>query len=306
MIAALDSSFDAPSADQARAAAAAGIRGWCGYIATRGGTGLAAPWTRLAFENARLCGGTPIGFCSGQDDPVAVGRLAAAWNVLPYLDVEPGIRADGPWVQGWLDASGAGLYGLASVHFATGGRRAAGHIVANYPGRDPRATWPPWLPRPPGPLGWQWQGTHQEFGRSVDRLWLDDVFAEGDLNVAQLDDILRLLLFGEAPAYADPSGNPYGWSAPEGKGHLTRATEAVMAGQGAALNALGVEKTEVDAVLAGIRTPAPVDVSALAAALAAHLPPAVDVHALALELEAVLPGADAEAIKAALAQALAK
>lgn len=63
---------------------------------------------------------------------------------------------------------------------------------------------------------------------------------------------------------------------------------------------LRAAKAELDALKAG---PA-IDVSALAAALAAHLPPAVDVHALALELEAVLPGADAEAIKAALAKAL--
>jgi len=47
-----------------------------------------------------------------------------------------------------------------------------------------------------------------------------------------------------------------------------------------------------------------IDVVALAAALAPHLPPMVDEAKLAADLEAVLPGADAAAIKAAFAKAL--
>src|SRR5207237_988026 len=34
-------------------------------------------------------------------------------------------------------------------------------------------------PRPNGPCGWQWQGTHKEFGWSVDRGWFEDSFVAG-------------------------------------------------------------------------------------------------------------------------------
>ncbi len=187
MIAALDSSYDAPSPAQADAARAAGVGVWCGYLATRPNVGLAHVWTRDDFEAARRCGGTPLGFCSGHDDPVAVRELAAAWNVRPCLDVEPGIRTDGSWVDGWLAASGAGLYGPLEVHH----HAAAFHIAALYPGFDPSLPWPVSAPVVTTPRGWQWQGTHSEFGRSVDRLWLDDWFGGPDMAIdpAQLDRI---------------------------------------------------------------------------------------------------------------------
>jgi hypothetical protein len=162
----------------ALAARAAGVGGWWGYLGVRprAQLGLAVLWERWQFDVARLVGGAdPVGFCSGWDDPVALRQLAAAWRVRPGLDVEDGIRPDGPWVQGWLDAAGAGLYGLASVHR---GRRAAFHVVARYPGAAAApATWDPLAgPRPPTPCGWQSQGTHTEFGRSVDSGWYDDWF----------------------------------------------------------------------------------------------------------------------------------
>ena len=178
MIPGLDSSIQVPGPAQADAARAAGVLLWSGYIATRSGVGLYATWTQDAFNQARRCGADPIGFCSGWDDPVAIRQQAAAWRVKPCLDVESGIRDDGPWVQAWLDASGAGLYGLARVHV---GRRAAFHVVARYPSVTPApATWDPLAgPRPDAPCGWQWQGTHTEFGCSVDRGWYDDWFLAG-------------------------------------------------------------------------------------------------------------------------------
>lgn len=172
MIGGLDSSFDAPSAAQADQARVAGVGLWNGYLATRPGVGLAAPWTELAFANARRCGGTPIAFCSGWDDPVAVRAQAAAWNVRACLDDEPGIRGDGYDRQAWCDAAGAGIYGLRAVH----GVRAAFHVIARYPGFDPGASWDGTRPADGAPCGWQWQGTHTEFGRSVDRGWYDDWF----------------------------------------------------------------------------------------------------------------------------------
>ena len=97
-------------------------------------------------------------------------------GIMLCLDVEPKIRGDGPWVQDWLSASGAGLYGNAPVFT---GRRAAFYVLAWYPKRDPARTWivDPRYPRPNGPCGWQWRGTHTEFGRGVDRGWYDDWFA---------------------------------------------------------------------------------------------------------------------------------
>lgn len=174
MIAGLDSSFFRPSAATALAAKAAGVRLWSGYLSTRPNVGLASPWDQASFENARLCGLTPIAYCSGNDDPVACKQLAAQWNVRLCLDVENGIRGDGGWVQGWLDAAApCGLYGNAPVF---NGRSAAFYVLAGYPGSDPSATWSG--ARPNGPCGWQWMGSHDEFGGGVDRGWFDPWFAD--------------------------------------------------------------------------------------------------------------------------------
>jgi hypothetical protein len=174
MIAGLDSSGFRPTPASARAARDAGVRLWSGYLATKPSreVGLTG-WDRPPFEAARLCGGTPLAYCSGWDDPVACKELAAAWNVRLCLDVEDGIRGNGDWVQGWLDASGAGLYGNRGVH---AGRRAPFHVVAGYPGGDPRTVWPNDTERPDEPVGWQWQGTHGEFGGDVDRGWFESWF----------------------------------------------------------------------------------------------------------------------------------
>jgi hypothetical protein len=171
MIAGLDSAYP-PTQTQAQQARASGVRGWYGYIATKGGTNLLNPWSQADFQVVhQVFGAQPIGFCSGRDDPAAVKAQAANWGVRPCLDVENGIRADGNWVQPWLDASGAGLYGLQSVFH---GRQASFFVMAGYPGQDPGVTW---AGTPPGvPHGWQWQGSHVEFGVTVDRGWYDDWF----------------------------------------------------------------------------------------------------------------------------------
>jgi hypothetical protein len=200
VIAGLDSATE-PTAAQADAAKAAGVRLWSGYIATQPNVGLYHPWPRAAFENARRCGSIPIAYCSGWDDPGALKILAATWNVRLCLDVEGGIRGDGSWAQNWLDASGAGVYGNAPVHRL----RAAFHVLAAYPGGDPQATWASYLARPAGLCGWQFQGTHSEFGVGVDRCWFDDGFAglsgggvdtvtTDDLNLAH--DALQFMVWG--------------------------------------------------------------------------------------------------------------
>lgn len=192
MIAGLDSSFDAPTLDQAKAAYAAGIRAWGGYLVSTSDEqilaaraagrpamfGLASPWTRAEFARVQQAGLAAIGFCSGKDDPDLLRAKAAAWNILHAVDVEHGIRDDGPWVSPWVRRAQSGLYGAMSVHYQNGeepGRGAAFNILAWYPGYDPQSTWFDAIElRPPGPCGWQWWGTHTEFGLSVDRMWLDD------------------------------------------------------------------------------------------------------------------------------------
>jgi hypothetical protein len=178
MIVGLDSAAE-PTSAQALAAKASGVPLWSGYISTApydGGSHfwLWHPWSKAGFDNARLCGATPVAYCSGWDDPVALKNQAAAWGVRLCLDVENGIRGDGPWVQSFLDASGAGLYGNWGCHV---NRRAAFHILAAYPGSsDPAGTWWAQTARPAGPCGWQWVGTHTEFGVGVDRGDYDDWF----------------------------------------------------------------------------------------------------------------------------------
>lgn len=178
MIALLDSAAP-PTQAQAQAAAAAGVSGWNGYIATRAGLGLLRPWSQAEFDVVRhALPAQPIGFCSGWDDPVLVRSLASQYGVRLCLDVESGIRDDGPWVDAFLAASGAGLYGLLSVHY----HPAPFHVVADYLGYDPGASWPVGKGGGPGPglaTGWQWQNSHQEFGVEVDRGWYDDWFLNG-------------------------------------------------------------------------------------------------------------------------------
>src|SRR5256885_2176040 len=159
-----------PTAAQAAAAKASGIAVWSGYIATRPELGdgpvgprfgLFRPWRQAEFGPVKTLRGTPIAYASGWDSPAGCKALAAAWGVRLCLDVEGGIRGDGPWVQGWLDASGAGLYGTRYVHAPQAGpaRRAPFHIAAFYPTPqvDPHATWPAGWPRPATLCGWQWQ-----------------------------------------------------------------------------------------------------------------------------------------------------
>jgi hypothetical protein len=177
MIAGLDSATP-PSADVLRRARAHGVKMWSGYLATKPHVNLLHPWSREEFGRVKAAGLSCLAFCSGKDDPVACKNLAASWGVRLCLDVEGGIRGDGAWVQDWLTKSGAGLYGPATVFK---GRKAPFYVLARYPGSDPGRTWPSdkQNPRPNGPCGWQWRGTHTEFGVGVDRGWYDEWFVGG-------------------------------------------------------------------------------------------------------------------------------
>jgi hypothetical protein len=193
VIAVLDSATP-PTRAQALAAKAAGVRGWNGYLASHPNVNLEHPWSEgdFAMLIEVFPDYAPIGYCSGLDDPAAIKALAAAWRIRPCLDDEGGIRPDGAWVGSWLQESGAGIYGNAPVHV---GRTAPFHVLAGYPGYDPKATWSPYRPRPAGPCGWQWEGTHDEFGVSVDRCWFDDWFAQGEESMTLSPDIKRFHAF---------------------------------------------------------------------------------------------------------------
>lgn len=184
MVPGLDSSKARPTPQQARAARAAGVRVWGIYLPP--GVGLEAPWDLADVEILQAADLVALAFASGNDDPEQLAATARAWGVRGCLDDEWAIRAPGGWEQAWLDASGFGQYGNAELHV---GIRARFHILAEYPGGDPAATWSPAVPRPPGPVGWQWQGSHvdQVTGLEVDSLWLDDWFASGGRDPMQVE-----------------------------------------------------------------------------------------------------------------------
>jgi len=197
LIAGLDSSYFRPSPEIALRAKAGGVGLWGGYLASRPRVGLASPWDLASFDNIRALDGTPIAYCSGYDDPVAVSTLAKAWKVRPCLDVEGGgLRPNGDWVQGWIDAAGrdfCGLYGNPPVH---PGRQAAFFVIAGYPGYDPRSSWG-YVARPSGPCGWQWRGSADEYGGGTDRCWFDDWFVQGAAPIPEEEDSMLYVLQGD-------------------------------------------------------------------------------------------------------------
>lgn len=208
MIKGLDSAFP-PTLAQAEAAFKAGVRVWGGYF---DGRGIYNGWTDEEIRRVQSAGHRVIAYCSGWSSPADVKAHAARLGVLACLDVEAGIRGDGSWVQWWLDASGAGLYGNPPVHR---GRKAPFYVLAGQPGGpDPRATWhyaPPVysVPKPPAPTGWQWRGTHTEYGVSVDSCWFDDWFGGDDMTPDEVRGIVNGYMSGFENGVAErKAGNP--------------------------------------------------------------------------------------------------
>lgn len=268
----LDSSFDRPTPAQLSEAWNAGVRVWGVYLATKPNVGLAAPWSLADVQVVLDAGYGVVAFASGWDDPVALRQLAEQLGVRLFLDDEDAIRSVGGWEQAWLDAAGAGLYGLRAVH---SGITAVAHIMAEYPGFDPAATWDG---TPPGtPHGWQWQGTHTEFGLSVDRSWVDDWFGETDMSFTQEDrDILSRVatsLFdgGQSTTYDGQTPVPSAYP------NFTTNT----------LTAINAAVADISARMAQLSTPT-VDVNALAQALIPHLPAGVDPQTVAGDVVAAL------------------
>jgi len=162
---------------------AQGVVGLCGYFkfdrsgnivvgTALSGDNIYYGWPDERFQAVKAAGLRTLAFCSGYDDPNWVRPRAARLGIQAWLDDEPGIRPVGGWEQAWVNDASAGQYGNGYVH--VGVVAPLGHIFAGYFGYDPKTTWPLWVPRPNGPLGWQWIGTHNEQGLSVDDDWFDD------------------------------------------------------------------------------------------------------------------------------------
>jgi hypothetical protein len=189
--AALDSAYP-PNNAQLAAARAAGYDAWFGYFKF-GNDGILNGWTDSDFRRVLAAGLQTSAYVSGWADPAQVKARAAALGIRSRLDVEGGIRPDGAWVQGFLDAAGSGLYGNPPVF---SGRHAVDYVVAVFPtaGDPGHESWPSWLRRPTdGPCAWQWAGSHDFAGITVDSTWMDDnFFAFGPGGVTQPGEIEML------------------------------------------------------------------------------------------------------------------
>src|SRR5439155_12623727 len=108
----LDSAYP-PNASQIAQAKAAGYGGWAGYFS---GMNILHGWDKSDFDRVKAGGLRTLAYCSGWADPALMKAQSQAWQVPICLDDESGIRADGGWVQLWLNISGAGLYGNYWVH----------------------------------------------------------------------------------------------------------------------------------------------------------------------------------------------
>lgn len=186
-----DSAFP-PNASQCAQAKAAGIAGWAGYFKF-GNDGILNGWALSDFQRVQAAGLRTIAYVSGWASPTVARAQSLTWDVEICLDVEGGIRGDGGWVQGWLDAAQSGLYGNWGCH---AGRAAAFHVLAAYPtsGDPSGASWWAQSPRPGGLCGWQWAGSHSWAGITVDSSWFDDgiangLFGPGSGSIGEISDL---------------------------------------------------------------------------------------------------------------------
>jgi hypothetical protein len=252
----------------------------------------------------------PIGYCSGYDDPAAIKNLAIAWRVRLCLDCENGIRGlndpNSSWVQPFLDASGAGLYGGGQVQAQ--GFSAPFYVLGAYPasGDPTNASWNTGgAPRPNAPCGWQWAGSHGAYGVTVDSTVFDDWFGGDEVSVEEVRAALN-------------EGTPFGyqtWSAATQDAYniLRGLSGGAIAPLNTMLQAiaarLGLEDAEIQQLLARPGIDAAALAASLAAALAPNLHATVDVAALSAGVASavgpLLPTVDPNVLATALEKAVA-
>jgi len=246
----LDSAYP-PTPAQIAQAKAAGYSAWLGYFAgpnilngwadsdfqnvRAGGMETGAYCSGWADPVAMKARATALGITGILDDesgirslsehavahggyalPISQNRLEARYMMhggyaRPVLEIKPGstIWTVSAWVQPWLDASGFGQYGNMPV-FA--GVHASRYVFAAYPGVDPGATWPSYYPRPTsGSCGWQFQGTTQLFGKSVDLSHFDDnFFGQIGADMAFIEPPFKIRTHAGAHWYGSAGGQDMG------------------------------------------------------------------------------------------------
>jgi hypothetical protein len=87
-----------------------------------------------------------VAFCSGKDDPIACKNLAASLGVRLCLDVEGGIRGNGPRVQDWLNAPVGGS-GREPIPNSESALIEAGIRIGLQDPTEPRTTGRRWAAR---------------------------------------------------------------------------------------------------------------------------------------------------------------
>jgi hypothetical protein len=145
-----------PSTAQVADAKAQGYGGWLGYRASGPNENVYHSWAATTFAMLKVQGMVTAAYYSGLEDPAWVKADAASLGIPAILDCESGMRGMGVWTDPWLTASGAALYGSALVMDAHYTHGHPGYVLAGYPGGVQSATWPPGVPVPPQPKGWQW------------------------------------------------------------------------------------------------------------------------------------------------------
>jgi hypothetical protein len=148
-------------------------------------------WPDDAFARVKRAGLTAVGYASGWGDPHLLHDRATRLGVIGCLDVEAGIRGDGPWVGSWLaDAPGFGIYGAQTLMQ----KPAAFHQLAKWSagsGSDGGA---------PGNLGiydgWQYAGNVGRYGMRVDlAVWRDSFGEDDDVTGPQAEQLAQVHSF---------------------------------------------------------------------------------------------------------------
>jgi hypothetical protein len=196
-------SLSEPNPDQARAAKAAGVAAWFGYV---GGPEAAGVWDGIGFTMVRNVGLTAGGFWVGLGDPQQALRAAQAAGLLSGSVIGHDVETAAS-VAGLSDAVAASfsaalrsggyrpvLYGLPAICAARGAHYDAVWVAGgpSYRTGTPVQTDPRGLVSISQNQAWQWYATHDFHGIGVDESIADDWFAGEDMTL----DTARLHVWG--------------------------------------------------------------------------------------------------------------